>query len=58
MWLTKDPTLPEPLRPDPKGEQGSYIFFDFRRWEKVRVSCSSLSPLADLFLHETLFLLF
>ena len=38
MWLTKDPNLPDPIRTDAKGEQGSYIFFDFRRWEKVRVS--------------------
>jgi len=37
MWLTKDTNLPEPRRISDDAEQGSYVFFNHRLWEKVRV---------------------
>lgn len=38
MWLTKDPTAPDP-QPivHNESERGTYIFFDHRRWERQRV---------------------
>ncbi|MDI1488692.1 MAG: transcriptional regulator [Ramalina farinacea] len=40
MWLTKDSTLPEPRRVSDDEELGSYVFFNQRGWEKMRVSNS------------------
>ena len=37
MWLTKDPTAPEPVTlVQGESERGTYIFFDFTRWERQR----------------------
>ncbi|KAL9128560.1 MAG: hypothetical protein Q9217_002793 [Psora testacea] len=36
MWLTKDPSLPEPRRITDEMEQGSYIFWNQREWVRIR----------------------
>jgi hypothetical protein len=40
MWLTKDPSLDEPVSMGPEKEQGSYIVFVHTKWEKIRVKKS------------------
>lgn len=54
MWLTKDSTLPEPRRVSDDEELGSYVFFNQRGWEKVRVSNSISLLFFFLFLFLTI----
>ena len=42
MWLTKDPSLQEPVTLGPEKENGSYIFFNHTTWERIRVSSANL----------------
>lgn len=38
MWLTKDPSYPEPTPINAEAERGSYIFFNHQTWQRARVS--------------------
>ena len=43
MWLTKNPSLGEPISLGPEKENGSYIFFNHTTWEKISVSNITLN---------------
>ena len=43
MWLTKDEAYPDPQRISDEAERGTYVFFNHRVWEKVRVGYPDLA---------------
>ncbi|KAL2040439.1 hypothetical protein N7G274_006882 [Stereocaulon virgatum] len=53
MWLTKNPSLGEPINMGPEKENGSYIFFNHNAWEKMNLSnfdlhYSQLAPVSTV----------
>lgn len=37
MWLTKDNNYPEPVAVGDGVERGSYVFFNWRSWQRARM---------------------
>lgn len=36
MWLTKDVSMGEPVQISESAEKGSYVFFNYRTWQRAR----------------------
>ena len=49
MWLTKDPSYPEPVPMSAEAERGSYIFFNHQTWQRARVRLT-VPPISRLWL--------